>query len=42
MEQLISNESELAKRLGAKSIGLDKFQVFDGDVLRKSKAKAAA
>lgn len=42
MEQLISNESELAKRLGTKSIGLEKFQVFDGDVLRKSKAKAAA
>lgn len=41
MEQLIATESELAKRLHAYSIGLDKFQAFDGEALRKAKAGIA-
>lgn len=41
MEQLMATESELAKRLRAHSLGLDKFQTFDGEALRKAKAGVA-
>ena len=42
MNQLMSSEAELVAKLSKHQIALDKFQAFDGDMLRKAQAKVAA
>lgn len=41
MNQLMASEAELASKLSKHKIALEKFQAFDGDMLRKAQAKSA-